>query len=292
MQKECRIASNRRGVYFIANDGVIDNTIAFLNSFRAFNPRIALCLVPYDDSIDRISALESIYDFTIWRDAEHFSQCDRISMQFHGTVYGHYRKIALWEGPFDEFIYIDTDTVVLQNVNFVFDYLQRYAFVTSHSNIPSIRKWVWKDTINEVTELTREQISFAANTGFIASRASNLSVARAFDVLPHALSLVRHMELLCREQPFLNYLFVTSGFRFTSLRALYERLLSDDISIERWGGNKLDISVNGRIVDQHYPRTLLVHWAGEWMRSATEGTQIQNRALWEYFRFLHVSSGE
>lgn len=284
VMQEVRIAS-KRGVYFIASDGVIENTIAFLNSFRQYNPEINLCLVPYNDSIDQICALQEEYHFSVWRDAELFSHCDRMSKEFHGEVYGHYRKIAIWNGPFDEFIYIDTDTVVLRNIDFAFSYLENYEVVTSHSNIPSIRKWVWKKSIDQVKELTQEQIQFAANTGFIASRAGNLSVAKALQMLPQALRLVKHMELSCMEQPFLNYLFVSTGMRYTSLSTLFRHTGDEKISLERWGGYPLKVEADW-VVKPSFPPTLLVHWAGEWRRAATEGTTIYNYPLWEHYRFL------
>jgi len=278
-----------QGVYFLANDSVIDNVIAFLNSFRENNPDIALRLVPYDDSIEHIVSLQSEYNFSVWRSDQLFQKCDEISMQFHGKVFGHYRKLALWEGPFEEFIYIDTDTVILEKIDFVFQFLASYSFIASHSNVRSIRKWVWKDSVEKATLLTREQISFAANTGFFSSKRGNLSVTKALKSLPRALALVEHMELLCIEQPFLNYLVVTSDLPFTSLSTLFLELRSDDVALERWGGSNLGLVVNGRIISPCFPRTLLVHWAGEWKRASLEGSPIRNEDLWKHYRYLRAT---
>lgn len=276
-----------RGVYFIANDAIIDNAIAFLNSFREHNPQTALCLVPYDDSIVRLCELKNKYNFSIWRSENLFQYCAHMSVQFHGRVFGHYRKLALWEGPFDEFIYIDTDTVVLHDVKFVFEYLKDYAFITSHSNLGSIRKWVWKSSIDQVKELTAEQVAFSTNTGFISSRRGSLSVSEALRVLPRALSLAPHMRLLCIEQPFLNYLFVTSGHPYTSLLTLFLQSRSSEIALERWGGRPLGRFECGRLIDPPAHPILLVHWAGEWKRAAIEGTTVHNFRLWKHYRYLN-----
>ena len=49
----------QRGVYFLANDGILDMAIAFLNSFRTYNPSTALCLIPYADDVEQLTSLGS-----------------------------------------------------------------------------------------------------------------------------------------------------------------------------------------------------------------------------------------
>ena len=154
---------------------------------------------------------------------------------------GQFRKFCAFEGPFDEFIYIDCDTVVLKDVYFTFQFLDRYAFVFSHSDLPQLRQWVWKDSIFAAQVLTEEQIVFAANTGFFASKAGHLSIREAETKLAEGLILVEHMELLCAEQPYLNYLIVTSGKPFTSLLRLQQSAPWCNMSLELWAGHKLPL---------------------------------------------------
>jgi hypothetical protein len=274
-----------RGVYFLANDAVFDMSIAFLSSFRTYNPSIPLCLIPFDESVAQLSEMQERFNFSIWRDDDLFYRCNYISLHFHGSVYGHYRKLAMWSGPFNEFIYIDTDTIVLENVDFVFKLLAAFDFVTSHSNMRSTRKWVWKDSIAETRQLSKEQISYATNTGFICSKRGNLSVEEAISKVRSALDIAPHMELLCIEQPFLNYLIVTSGLRYSSLYSIFRKCRSAEICLERWGGSDLGSVIDGRILGPEFPRTLLVHWAGEWKRARSAGESIRNRELWEFYRY-------
>ena len=58
---------------------------------------------------------------------------------------GQYRKLAAWFGAYDEFIYVDCDVIVLSEFSLIYDFLREFDVIVSHSNIPSIRKWVWKD---------------------------------------------------------------------------------------------------------------------------------------------------
>jgi hypothetical protein len=272
-----------RGVYFLANDTVLENTIAFLNSFRLYNPDLPLCLIPFDDSFETITALQDEYGFTIYQNEQVLRECDDISKQFHGRTLGLYRKLAAWEGPFEEFIYIDTDTVVLEDVRFVFPLLDAYAFIVAHSNVPITRQWVWLDSIDAVDTLTEEQKSFGANSGFMCSNKRSLDLSKAKEKIPGALELREHMKLLCAEQSFFNYLFVTSGLPYTSL--LVQQRAGRSVFVEHWAGMPL-IAISGRVASP--PHTFLVHWAGEWMRAREHHTTVRNAALWLHYRYLRI----
>jgi hypothetical protein len=282
----------KRGVYFLANDGILDLAIAFLNSFRTYNPSIALCLVPFDDAIEKLLQLRERYGFSVWQDEGLLSRCDEIAVRFHGETVGQYRKLSMWEGPFEEFVYIDTDTIVLEDISFVFPLLEQYAFVTSHSNLPGLRKWVWKETILKAGRLTAAQIAFAANTGFVVSRRGRLTLSGVEAKLTDALELLPHMELLCTEQPLLNYLIVSSGLAHTSLLNLRRSGTFLDLPLERWAGVPVGRVERGKIVEPQNDRSLLVHWAGLWQ--GRERGQVLQRELWEYYRNLDwtAASGE
>jgi hypothetical protein len=278
-----------RTIYFLANDTMYEFVIAFLNSLRAYNPATPLCFIPYDEDVHRVRALEREYRFTTWSDAAVLARCDRISEQFHGTVVGQYRKLAMWEGSHEQFLYIDTDTVVLTNLDFVFGLLDAVAFLTSHSNLPDLRQWVWKPTMEQSGALTEAQIAFSANTGFIASHRGLLRFDVIQDRLKAALALAPHMELLCTEQPLLNYLFVTSDLRYDSLLMISARTSQPRIPRERWGGSQHMEIRHGRVTYPWYPPTLLVHWAGLWRRLA-EGS-LPYADLWRFYRDLRERTG-
>ncbi|MEN3306977.1 MAG: hypothetical protein V7603_3179 [Micromonosporaceae bacterium] len=284
----------QRGVYFIANDFILDRAIAFLNSFRRYNTSIPLCLIPYADDIDRLAALRDRYDFDIWADSELLDTCDEISRTFHGVARTErkYRKLATWEGAFDEFAYFDCDTVVLHDVSFVFRYLDQYAFITGYANSPGTRHLVWEDSIYETGALTEEQIAYAAGTGFVASRKEHLPFAEVQRRLPAAQKLAPHMYLETCDQPLLNYLMVTSGLPYTSLNIAAAANGASDVAVERWGGLPIGEIRDGAVVSPESPPTLFVHWAGLWYRNGTDLARIPgadlsdlpNYELWRYYR--------
>jgi len=298
----------KRGVYFLANDAVLDLSIAFLNSFRKFNPDIPLCLLPYNEDCEKTYGFSRKYNFFIYPNNEVLIACDNISKNYFSYVSGNFRKLAMWEGPFEEFIYIDTDTVVLENVEFSYRFLSEYDFITSHSNIPSIRKFVWKDSIYSVNVLSQDQINYATNCGFITSHKKALSLSLVQQNLNTTLKIKDHMELGCVEQPFLNYLFVTSG-KYTSLLVLFfTSPFREEVAFEQWGGRKDGVVKNGRI---YFPNekapTFLIHWAGIYRPNNFERWFFKKflpslgikkempcisyflpyRRLWKYYRYLN-----
>jgi hypothetical protein len=273
-----------RGVYFLANNQVFDQVIAFLRSFRIHNPSIPLCLIPFDSEFDRIAALKDTYSFSIFDDPALLASCDSISVKFHGRVIGAYRKLVVWEGIFETFAYIDVDTVVLDSVDFAFDHLKYGPYIASHSNLASIRRWVWKDDVYTTHLLTSPQIAYAANTGFFASVRGLLPMKHALAKVNAALELKDHMELHCMEQPFLNYLVVTSGYSYTSLLVLRLKGISPTAKLEWWGGQEGATVDNGKLQPQSGEPIFLVHWAGIWQEARAAGKDLPYQALWDFYR--------
>ena len=299
-----------KGVYFVANDLVIDLTIAFLNSFRRFNPTVSLCLIPFKDDITEISKLKTRYNFSIYSDAEFLDYCDDISLKFHSKVIGHYRKLAIWQGPFEEFVYIDIDTLVLKNIDFVFPLLSDFDFITSFSNLPSIRQWVWKDSIYQANLLSNEQINYGANTGFIVSKKNNISRDDIDMSLVGALELSEYMELSCMEQPFINYLIVTSNKKHTSLYKLLDSNIYPENYVEFWAGRKKKYFMKNMqtIQDDIIRDVFFMHWAGVWQKNSKDfkifkimkflkirktiwptSIFMPFRKLWKYYRYLDLN---
>src|SRR5690606_38932611 len=175
---------------------------------------------------------------------------------------------------YDNFIYIDIDTVVNHSFDCIFDFLKDYDLLTATSNFDPIRGWVWRNTIDTVATkglLTWAQKAYAANTGFIAAKKESFSLDFFMGKALEAIKLIPHMELHCIEQPFLNYAFVTSSKKISSLRVLRCESGDETIPIERWAGEKFAIVEGGKI---RFPQesgtwfyenpVLFVHWAGLW----------------------------
>jgi len=119
--KNNNFSAKKRGAYFLANDQVLTLVIAFLNSFRKHNPNISLCLIPFDSNINELKKIQTEYNFSIYSDEEILKWCDQTSLYLRGEILGKLRKLAVLLGEFDEFVYFDIDTVVLDNIDFSFN---------------------------------------------------------------------------------------------------------------------------------------------------------------------------
>ena len=284
-----------RVIYFLANDAVYEMAVAFLNSLRA-QTEARLCLIPFDDDYSRLAMHHLEYDFTIYNNTATLSRCDQISHALHGRVLGHYRKLAAWHGSWEEFLYIDVDTIMQANPAFVFEYLKDYSFVFARSGAAA-QQWVWHSTIAEAGVLSTRQIEFSANTGFFCSRSGELTLDQAEAKLHEASLLRPHMELLCFEQSFLNYLVVTSGKEYTSLLELASTTEDKQIPLELYAGTPGGVVEGGTIRLKSANPVLFVHWAGSWSGKTARTTprgdpprpdEMSYKVLWAHYRNLRA----
>jgi hypothetical protein len=131
-------------------------------------------------------------------------------------------------------------------------------------------------------------IQYSGQMGFIASHKGSIDFEGLDAKVTAAIPLAPHMELMCTDQPFLNYLVVTSGKPYTSLYAIARQQARTDIPLERWGGSSLgEIQAGQILVGQSHPPGLLVHWAGEWQRDSH-----LTSFLWRYYRDLNETTGD
>jgi hypothetical protein len=269
--------SRGRGVFFLASDNVLDNTLAFLNSFREYNPEIPLCLVPFNTNVATITSLAPAYEFSIFENTSNLAVCDDMSRLVHGRCLGHYRKLAIWDGNFEEFIYIDVDTIVLSKLAPLFALLGDYDVITATSDHPSALRFVWRVPPDGL--LPPEAIRFSANTGFFISRKGPLTLSSMYKRIHEALTLRPYLEINCMEQALLNYFIVHSDLKYSSLRVLAQSERFRSLPQEVWGADLEDHEMTTDLSSRLGISPLMVHWAG---LSSTGA--CQRSSLWTYYR--------
>ncbi len=135
----------KRGIYTLANDVVYDQLIALLNSIEVhLGSDFPVCVLPYDDRVEKLTTMLaerphcSLYDDrtvidkwdnyvkAIW-DA-HPTAHDCWDSRYHRL--GTHRRYCAFDGPFDQFIYMDADTLLMGNVSQIWSQLNNYDFVT------------------------------------------------------------------------------------------------------------------------------------------------------------------
>ncbi|MEB3211159.1 MAG: hypothetical protein VKL39_07380 [Leptolyngbyaceae bacterium] len=131
----------------MANDRVYDQVIALLNSIETHAPGTPVCIYPYDDNIDRIAAEGDRRDTVqIYHNQDSIKAWDtfvRSAWDSHPTAkktwqkvgssgyhrVGTHRRFCAFDGPFDQFLYMDADTLLLDSPDIIWDRLATTDFV-------------------------------------------------------------------------------------------------------------------------------------------------------------------
>lgn len=252
------------GVYFSANDVVYDWAIAFLNSFRIFNPDLRLLLIPFNDQCERILKLQDQYNFEIYVDPS-FARLEAIGQAFElgHTPTGPYwfRRYAAFWGPCDQFMYLDTRQVVLGDLKPIIQALDDYDFELLHFDC----------AINQVYEpgnLRRELLKQGKARSFLsglwASRRWLFTLEEFERLSADALKVRDQLNPRNTDQAFINYCCdmkpvcyghvaeVVGGICHSSWAKQSGRIYRDKKSYYLWDYGGLD----------HKKRLLLLHWAG------------------------------
>jgi hypothetical protein len=193
------------GVYFSANDVVYDWTIAFLNSFRTFNPELRLILIPFNEQCDRLLKLQTQYNFEVYNDPS-FLRLEAIGKAFElgHTPTGHYwfRRYAAFWGPLDRFMYLDARQVVLANLIPLITALDEFSFDFLHYDCAI-------NQVYEPGEFRQQLLRQGKGRGFLsglwASRKGVFSLEEFEKLAVEALKIRDQLNPRNTDQAFINY---------------------------------------------------------------------------------------
>src|SRR6476469_1335534 len=165
----------KRGIYIVANDKVTSQAIALLNSIRLHDPEIPIVMIPYDDQYQAVAAkLNSAYGVTLYEDLQFINRLSSKLQQTFGENFfarpNQFRKQACWFGPFDEFLYIDTDIVVFEKIADNLNYLTDYDFICCDYQHKGGIKNVFSQKVIQDKIFTSEELKDIFNGGFWASK--------------------------------------------------------------------------------------------------------------------------
>src|SRR5689334_12581376 len=108
-------------VVFLANDAVYEQALAFLESFRQFNPYLKLRMIPFAEDLDKLKGASSVYEYDIL--CEDYERWDRLGLELFPSKEKKYRnrlrKLSIFDLEDDVILYIDVDTVVTKDLSFL-----------------------------------------------------------------------------------------------------------------------------------------------------------------------------
>ncbi|MGF1480224.1 MAG: Npun_R2821/Npun_R2822 family protein [Cyanophyceae cyanobacterium] len=136
------------GICTLANDRVYDQLIALLNSIEDILGReTPVCIYPYDERTERIAAaIAHRPQVQLYDERESLQRWDRFAQaawDTHPTArqrwqqagsagyhrFGTHRRYCAFDGPFQQFLYMDADTLLMGPVESVFAQLQHHDCV-------------------------------------------------------------------------------------------------------------------------------------------------------------------
>lgn len=274
------------GVYFSANDVVYDWAIAFLNSFRTFNPDLRLLLIPFNEQCDRLLQLRERYGFELYVD-DTFDRLEAIGQAFelgHTLTGPHWfrRYTAFW-GPLERFMYLDARQLVLADLQPLIKALDEYQFDFLHYDC----------AINQVYEpgpfrrtLLQQGRSHGFNSGRWISRKDLFWIEEFEQFANEALSIREQLNPRNTDQAFINYCCDMKPVRCGHISEVMGGICQN-----AWARQPGQIyKEKGKYYlwdhggQDHKKQIVLLHWAGQEMNSV-----MPHRGLFNRFYLLHQS---
>lgn len=246
------------GIYFMANDAVLDWAIAFLNSVRLHNPRTPMLLIPYDIRIHRLMALRRDYGFEVYEDAS-FAVLEELADHLVSCPSSRtrYRKFAAFWGPFERFLFLDADIIVLDNVQELFDALSDSGAGLLYGDA-DLDQCYHPGPFRDM--MVSRYNARGINSGFWAARKGLFNLAEIQALGEQAQSFKHHF--IHTDQPFLNYCLDQSGVDYHAFGDVLP-----DLATRHWPDPGLRREPDayrwkGRNSPQFGRRVKVLHWAG------------------------------
>jgi hypothetical protein len=183
------------GICTLANDQVYHQLVALLNSIEVFMGSIPVCVYPYDSNISQIAAeIAQRPHVQLYSDAISIQHWDRFSRQvwdlyptarqhwkssdpnFYYRI-GTHRRLCAFDAPFDRFLYMDADTILLNSVDLIFNQLDQQDWIIYDFQFKDLSH-VYNQTSRLAQVFSEAQLSNIFCSGFYASRQGIFSPAQ------------------------------------------------------------------------------------------------------------------
>ncbi len=273
-----------RGIYIIANDKVTDQAIALLNSIRLHDVDTSVVMIPYDDNYHNIAyTLGQNYGVNTYEDLDFI---DRLSQKLYEIFGGQFfarpnqfRKQACWFGPFDEFLYIDTDIVVFEKIIDNLNYLKSTDFICcDYQHLGGIKN-VFSPRVMEDQLFTKYEVKSIFNGGFWGSKKNLISETELYEFFSECAANTEYFDFSEKtsDQPIINYILLKRiPHRFNIVRR-------EGKAPGNWAGTPHFQCRGNLLFDPTVNQPLqYLHWAGIRIEPGCPYWET-----WEYYRNLN-----
>jgi hypothetical protein len=272
-----------RGIYITANDRATEQAIALLKSIRAHDTETPVILIPYDDNYQVVAeTLSDRFGVSVYEDLEFI---DRLSNKLH-QIFGdrffarpnQFRKQACWFGPFNEFLYIDTDIVVFEKIIDTLDYLNEYDFICADYQHRGGIQNVFTPKVFEDNVFTKEDCKGIFNGGFWGAKKYLISEFDLYEVFAECAAHPNYFDFSQKtsDQPIINYMVLK---RIPKRFNLVHR---PEQAPGNWAGSSHFVVQDDRLFDPNVNQPLqYLHWAGIRIQPG-----CPYWGIWEHYRYL------
>ncbi|MGD1904895.1 MAG: Npun_R2821/Npun_R2822 family protein [Leptolyngbyaceae cyanobacterium] len=300
------------GICTLANDAVYHQVVALINSIEAnAGSDFPVCIFPYDSQLTKLLQLaeqrpqvsvysnsESIQSWDnfverLWKTHPNASDCWLAAGTSQGIHrMGTHRRYCAFDGPFDNFLYMDADTLLLDPVDELFDLLSQHDWVTYDFQYKD-PSHVYEVSSPKLQALfSKEQIEDKIFcSGFYASKKGLFQV----DKLDSLLDLLKSGEAeilypLAPDQTILNYLVMRLNINSVNLARVWPSEMRTGNSVTSSHFN----AVGEKVFDKGKP-LLYLHYIGvssKLFRHLCEGENVDfpYRDVFLHYRYLHNPS--
>lgn len=261
------------GIYTLANDVVYDQLVALLNSIEVNAGRdFPVCVIPYNEQLDKVKAEIATRDnVTLFEDVDSIAYWDNFATQ----VWKNYpraqktwrkwgfselyrlpmhRKLCALDGQFDKFIYFDADTLLMGPIDYIYEKLNDYDWVTNDFQYKSEVKYIFDGSPELIRQIFPEEKlpSHIFCAGWFAAKKQIFSEEILANLLDKLLAGEADvMALGGPDQSLFNYMVLRSGISYYNF-AYHQR---EQATGNHWG-SKFEV-VDNVLYDQGRQLTYL-----------------------------------
>jgi hypothetical protein len=278
-----------RGIYITANDKVMDQAIALLNSIRTYDSDTPVMLIPYDDRYQTVGdRLQRDYGVQVYPDLEFIDRLSNRLQQIFGDEFfarpNQFRKQACWFGPFDEFLYIDTDIVVFEKIIDNLDYFSDHDFLCcDYQHLGGITNIFTEEVIKQQV-FTAAELQDMFNCGWWAAKKELITEQDLYDTFAECAAHPEYFDFSQKtsDQPIINYMILKR------IKRRFNLVRRPGGAPGSWAGSPHFQREGDKLMDPKLGQPLqYLHWAGIRIQPGCPYWDI-----WEHYRYLHEPKPE
>jgi len=296
------------GICTLANDYVYDQLVALLNSIEAIMGKdFPVCIYPYDDRLDRVKAeLVNRPQVQLYQDFQSIQEWDQFARDAWDTHpharerwakagstgyhrFGTHRRYGAFDNPFDRFIYMDGDTLLMDDISFIFKLLDDHDCIVydfQHKDLTHVYE-VSSPKLNQVFDENRLKNEIFCS-GFYASK-KGLFPREKRQLLVEELKKgdAEILYPMAPDQTIVNYMMMKSGYKIYNLAL--------NLPSEKRTGNSVTsphFEVQDNLIYDRGVRLTYLHYIGIPSQVFTrvcagENLDFPYRDTFLYYRYLY-----